>query len=443
MNYRNVLPGGRRAQLFSALEPHFDRLFDFLFQLHGDEEAAVDTLQAVLRHATRKFPHERYERYLALWIFRLAVEIASKRYANFVSERADPKTVPFYFLSLEEKLALLLRDRLKFEFKEIAAMMQIPEGRVGRLLAYAREKTGERIIGSDWREKLKDSSDCNLLNMTERVSWNQVYGTEKQNRQHETPAHEAYEQQVAAAVKNVTDLTARRFVEIESSIRRSRLMPLLLEPKSFRWGELSWKTKIGMEGVALAAVGILALVVFPWIVERIDEDAIREHRYTQIFRLKGESAVSQEISADRLLASAEEENAADRDLATINTSSGDEFAEVEFPSGDFYESGAAPLAPSRQSAAIFRVIVQSSSPKDLISPIREVFQKKKVKERESSGKLMPGGVFFDGLTDVGTYPEILKEIEGLKLGKTRPFPNPGPNRSPSSQARVIVWIQQI
>ena len=442
MNYRNVLPGARRAQLFSALQPYFDQLFDFLFQIYGNEEAAIDTLQVVLRRATRKFPREKYERYLVLWIFRLAVEVTTSRYANFVGEQADPKVVPYSFLTLEEKLALLLRDRVKLGFPEIAAAMQMPEGRVGRLLAYAREKTGEKILGADWRAKLSDSPGCEFVNLTARVAWNQTYGAEKSGSEEKNSAYAAYEQQIAAAIKHVDALQARRFVEIESSIRKSRLMPLLREPKSFRWTELSWKTKVGIEGLALALVGVLALVVFPWFVERIDQDAIREGRYTQIFHFhhSGEREVHV-ISADRLLASAEEESVADRELSSIDEK--DEFAQVDFPSGDFYESGAAPLAPSRQSAAVFRVIVQSSSPRDAIPQIRSVFEKMQVKERESSGKLMPGGVFFDGITDVGSYPSILKDIEDLKVGKTWHYSNVSQHRNPNERARLIVWVQQI
>ncbi len=442
MNYRHVLPGARRALLFGVLQPYFDQIFDFLFQIYGNEEAAIDTLQVILRRATRKFPHERYERYLALWIFRLTVEVTTSRYANFVGEQANPKSVPFSFLTLEEKLAFLLRDRVKLGFPEIAAAMQMPEGKVGRLLAYAREKAGERIVGSEWRAKLNDSPGCEFVNLTARVAWNQTYGTDEARPAGASAAYAAYEQQIAAAVKQVEALQARRFVEIESSIRKARLLPLLREPKSFRWAGLSWKAKVGFEGLALALVGVLALVVFPWFVERIDQDAIREGRYTQIFHFhnSGETEIHV-ISADRLLASAEEESVADRELSSLDEK--DEFAQVDFPSGDFYETGAAPLAPSRQSAAVFRVIVQSSSPRDAIPQIRGVFEKMQVKERDSSGKLMPGGVFFDGITDVGSYPSILKDIEDLKVGKTWHYSNVTQHRNPNERARLIVWVQQI
>lgn len=441
MNYRNVLPGKTRTQLFSVLQPHLDQIFDFLFQVCGDEQFSIDLLQSVLRKATHRFPKEKYDRYLSLWIFRLVVEAVVNRYRGFVNEQEDVSKIPYSYLLLEEKLVLLLRDRARLTESDIASVMQIPAGRVGRLLAYAREKVGERIIGFDWRTKLSASPACGLVNLTARVEWNRCFATERASVAGESPACVAYERQVQAAVREIKALRARQFVEIENSILTSRLLPLLREPRSFRWTGLSWQAKLGLEGLALGIVGVLALMVFPWVVERVDRDAFREGRYTQVFRWNQKSTLGHyEISADRLLASAEEEIPADNDEVSM-LGKGDEFAAVEFPSGDSYETGAAPLAPSRQNSAVFRLIVQSSSPRDLIPQVRSVFENKKVKERDSSGKLMPGGVYFDGLTDVGTYPEILEGIQ--KLGKTKTYANPGHRRNPAERARVIVWIQQI
>jgi hypothetical protein len=87
------------------------------------------------------------------------------------------------------------------------------------------------------------------------------------------------------------------------------------------------------------------------------------------------------------------------------------------------------------------MIVQSPSPRDLIPQVRKLFMSRNVKERESSGRAMPGGVYFDGITTIGSYPEILREIE--KLGNTKTYSNQGQKRNPTERARVIVWVQQI
>ena len=119
----------------------------------------------------------------------------------------------------------------------------------------------------------------------------------------------------------------------------------------------------------------------------------------------------------------------------------DEFADVEFPSGDGAEMATAPLAPSHQNAAIYRLIVQSPAPQELIPHVKSVFAEKQVREREFSGRVMPGGVYFDGITSVATYPEILREMQ--KLGQTKTYSNGSARRPATERARVIVWVQQI
>ena len=118
----------------------------------------------------------------------------------------------------------------------------------------------------------------------------------------------------------------------------------------------------------------------------------------------------------------------------------DEFADMEFPSGDGAEYGTAPLAPSRQSATVYRLIVQSPAPQELIPHVRTLFAEKQVRERESSGRVMPGGVYFDGVTSVGAYPQILQAMQ--KLGQTKTYSSGGA-KNPNERARVIVWVQQI
>ena len=54
---------------------------------------------------------------------------------------------------------------------------------------------------------------------------------------------------------------------------------------------------------------------------------------------------------------------------------------------------------------------------------------------------MPGGVYFDGLTSVGAYPQLLQEIQ--KMGTTKTYSNPEQTKNPAEKARLIVWVQQI
>jgi hypothetical protein len=162
-----------------------------------------------------------------------------------------------------------------------------------------------------------------------------------------------------------------------------------------------------------------------------------EGRFAQVLEVESQAQAPdlRGITTDRLLAAAEGES----ELAAPPEK--DEFADVEFPSGDGYEAGSAPLAPSRQSAAVYRLIVQSPSPQDLIPHVRSLFTQGNVRERENSGRTMPGGVYFDGITSVGAYPQLLNEIR--TLGQTKTYSNPNASRNPNERARVIVWVQQI
>ena len=101
------------------------------------------------------------------------------------------------------------------------------------------------------------------------------------------------------------------------------------------------------------------------------------------------------------------------------------------------------MAPSREKAAGYRLIVRSPAPADLIPQVRSLFAAKKVRERELSGQKMPGGVFFDGVTTVGTYPQILQAVDKLGVGDAKAYSVPGASKNPGERARVIVWVQQI
>lgn len=416
-----------RSALLQRLEGELDGIYDLIFQMFGDEIHAISVLENVLRRATALSRRERYERYLRLWAFGVAVDGIRRSYSRFLAEGTEGQVVPFENLSMEEKLVLFLHDRTELSYEEIAAVTQIPLGRVGRCLTYAREKVATQSLGLHWQQE--DS-----LPLRERLVWNTTLGEGSTEA-----APESYLVAIKKAQSLVAEIPNRRFAEIQSSIRQQKLLPLLGGGERVRWADLSWRTKLGLEASGLAVVGLFAVMVLPWALSRVNTTAFVEGRFADVFQAEQSTTTAQgEISADRLLA------AADVSVEEV-TPEDDEFANVDFPSGDTAESGTAPMAPSRQGATVYRLIVQSPSPAELIPHVRSVFVERQVRERESSGRAMPGGVYFDGVTSVRNYPQILEAMQ--KLGQTKTYSNGAPrnpaSRDPSERARVIVWVQQI
>jgi hypothetical protein len=402
------------------LEGELDSLYDFIFHIFGDEAASIAVLQKVLRKAMRRSKYERYERYLKLWAFRIAVESIRRAYPKFLAERLQGQEIPLEYLSLEEKLAVFLQDRCAMNGEEMASVLQAQTGRVGHTLTQAREQIAREEFAAEWVDT--------EYTLRSRLTLNRTLEGEPSS----------YLTALCQARDFVQGLPARRFSEIETTIRNTQLLPLLGRSDLVRWQDLSWQYKLGLEGAMLGVVGLLAVVVIPWAISRVNADAFLAGRYAEVFEVESQAVRSsemEEITTERLLASAEAYE------AEIEAQANDEFANMEFPSGDAYEAGSAPLAPSRQAAAVYRLFVQSPAPRELIPHVRNLFAEKKVRERESSGRIMPGGVYFDGVTNLGTYPQILQEIK--KLGQTKTYSHPGASRNPKERARVIVWVQQI
>lgn len=415
-----------RQALLNRLEGELDGIYDLIHQVFSDESVSLEVLQSTLRKAMRRSSKESYEKYLRLWIFRLTVESIQRRYPRFLSERLENQSVSYEYLSLEEKLTLFLHDRTNLEYEQIAAVMQIPVGRVGRSLTYAREKVAKESLALTWA-----GEEGTLL---QRVALNRSFDHEGSVRA-ESPQ---YIDMVAKIRDQVAELPGKRFSEIERTVRVNQLLPILGRSDVAGWTELPWQYKLGLEASVLGLVGLLAVIVMPWAFSKINAAAMVEGRFAEVFQVN-QTAMSapdlEEVTADRLLASVEPgENEPAQEA--------DEFANTEFPSGDAYESGAAPAAPSKQQAAVYRLIVQSPSPKELIPYVRTLFAQQEVKEKNSSGRVMPGGVYFDGITTVANYPQILAEMQ--KTGLTfKTYSNPTNKNHPNERARVIVWVQQI
>ncbi|MGZ3711064.1 MAG: hypothetical protein ACXVBE_04875, partial [Bdellovibrionota bacterium] len=297
--------GGRvqknREALLLRLEGELDSIYDFIYQVFAEEETAVKVLKNTLRTAIRRGKHEQYERYLRLWAFRIAVENIRPAYARFLSERLPGQKIPLDCLPLEEKLALFLHDRAGLNGEEIAGVLQVQIGKVGRLLTYAREKAARELLSITWPAH-------EIMALRERVALNQVLdlGAEK-----ETP--KTYFSVMRQVQQMVRALPAHRFAEIESSIRSQQLMPILGRSAGVRWQDLSWQYKLGLEASFLGFVGLFAVVVLPWALSRVNVNAFVEGRFAQVLEVDSQAQNGPDlrgITTDRLLASTEGEGEA-------------------------------------------------------------------------------------------------------------------------------------
>ena len=417
-------------------------MYDLICHVYPLEEQSLEALQSVLRKASRRYSKDKYQRYLNLWMLRLAVESITKKHKRFQSERdGTPSKDIMDILSLEERLVVLLRDRRKLNMQEIASVMRIPVGRAGRSLTYAREKIARQLLNIDWYRGATtgQGEELGLSSLISRVEMNLLIGEEKSKRSF-TPYQQEYIQSISHSSQFVENLKGKKFGEIENAIRLTKIMPIFSRPASYKWQDLSWQYKLAVEAAGLGLVGLLAVVALPWAFSHVNKSAFYDGRFGDLFTnqaLEMKEAAQTEISTDRLLASSDSSKDVE---ANAKENIQDEFADVDFPSGDA-ETGAAPIAPSRQNAAVYRLIVQSTSPADLMTPVKNLFSGSNVKEREMSGRVMPGGVYFDGITSEASYEKIREEIK--KLGTTKVYSTATAHRAPEEKARLIVWIQQI
>jgi DNA-directed RNA polymerase specialized sigma24 family protein len=411
----------RRNALAALSEQHLDELYDLIYQVFGQQDYSVALLEKAFRTARKRYRFDRLERYARLWILRITVECIQKSYNHFLSEQVHNYTPTLSPLSLEEKLCILLHDRLELSLTEIGALLQLQPGRVGRSIVYGREK---------WANALNISTQTDLP-LTERIKLHTTFA----------PCDSEYKQVIQQPRALLQNLPKHTLQEVNKVVPLAELLALLAAPKQLRWRDLSWKSKLTVETIGFALVGAIVVLALPWVISRINVTAIFEGRLADIIQVHTEVAKEPEvetITADRLIAS-KDLNETESNLPEMK----DEFSGIEFPSGDAYEAGSAPLAPSRQNAAVYRLIVQSASPKEMIPVMRQLFATKKIRERESSGRAMPGGVYFDALTTQGDYQHLLKAVQGLKqVGKTRTYGNTG-SQNPNERARVIIWVQQI
>jgi DNA-directed RNA polymerase specialized sigma24 family protein len=406
----------RQKEFLAFWERQLPDLYDFVYQIFRDEETTLKILQRTYHRASFRFSRDSYDKYLQLWLLQIAVKKIQNEYKRFLTEQPEGYRPQFSALSLSERLVLLLSDRLALSTSEIASVMQSRPSRASMTLVYAREKLAQYdgfSEGLRFAARLKTNENLDGF-----------------------PTH--YAQCMRLVRRRVAELPKQPAPLAEYADAETKLMRFIEEVSKIHWSDLSWKYKLALETVGLAVVGLLAIVILPWMSSRINYNAILDGRFADALTVVHEESPEitwQEVTAERLLASAD---AAEHE--TKMAAPKDEFANMEFPSDDV-EAGAAPLAPSRQNASVYRLILQSPSPTDMASQMRTIFSEEQVKERELSGSVMPGGVYFDGVTTEAAYSKIREAV--VKLGSTATYANQYQKRRPDERARVIVWIQQI
>lgn len=426
----------RRSALAAITKQHLDQIYDLILQVYGDPETGLNVLQSIISTARRRYRFDRLEKYAQLWILRITVEKIQARYRRFLSEQESDYHPPLAPLSLEEQLCVLLHDRFGLNQKEMSAVLQLHAGRVARSLCYGHEKLASSLNYA-YPNDLK-------LPLSERSKMQFALSGQNQEMPDSLSAYAECMRKVQLDIQN---LPAHGVSEFESKVPLSELVQMFTQKPN--WQSLSWKSKLAIESLGFVMVGAIAVIALPWLFSLVNTTAIWEGRFADMIRWEKQLGAPEQslptkqeiISADRLIASKDSVESIAPPAAEV----ADDFSDYDFPSGDSVDFGSAPVAPSRQNANVYRLIVQSANPREMIPMMKEVFANRKVTERERSGNAMPGGVFFDGITTMKDYPTLLEDVRNLKqMGKTQSYGNANwQNRNPNERARVIIWVQQI
>ena len=175
-----VLDRARRGdqEAFAALIRHYDPgLRALAYRLLGDADRMDDALQEAYVKAFRALPRFRGDAKLGTWLYRIAYNACldelerSRRVVQLPLEEiaeAGPRTEPGEVvprrvdlvearaaLPAEDRAAVLLVDAQGFDYREAAAVLEIPEGTVGsrlnRARAALRRALGDAPEGADER----------------------------------------------------------------------------------------------------------------------------------------------------------------------------------------------------------------------------------------------------------------------------------------------------
>ena len=414
-------------------ELHREELHDFLVQLVGKEETAADLLKKVYRLARERFASEHYQKFARIWLLRITLQAVEAQMADWRRQRTEGLELPLRFLSLEEAKILLLRERMGLTKSEIAMALEVTEGSVHQRLMDARERAARHLLHWHSRNPCWFGARGNYQSLKYRIMVNRVVDGE-------APPSAVSGDEVLLYRRGLEEVRAyfqalvRHPVPALEYERSAAKTAKKSEATRFSWRGLPWHYKLAFECSSFAVVGALAVFVLPTFLAYYgssDGDSKKLPSQQSILRPLTAGA-SVELNRGPAFHSAN-----DPSYQPVE----DEFAYADFPSGDNHLEGSAPLAPSRKGGAIYRLIVHSENPRELIPRIKNLFTQKKVTERDRSGSIMPGGIYFDAITTEDDYTKILSELSAV--APTKPYQNQKRKGRGDERARVIIWVQQI
>ena len=402
-------------------------LYDFVFQILGEEESTAEVIEHVCKVARKRAKRNKFDQYARIWFFQIVTSELQSRFEKWGRDFEDLSHLPLTKLTIEERFVLMLRDRVELSRNEISCVLQLSEGAVEMRLMSAREKLAKRILNWPSCNPFSFASQGNNHSLKVRLAAQRYTDGELKV----LPAGEevrVYSEGMQTVRKFVSSLDAPEMGESVAMLTKN---PFQVHTS---WRPLPWHYKFVLESFAFALVGTLAVFVMPSVLAYYNGDEA-EMRRAQAVLPMSDDFVSPLPQPVRALASI------NADTAKALLERNNEFAGMDFPSGHYYRRGSAPLAPSRKKSSIYRLIVQSENPRDMVPKIKSLFRDSKVVERARSGRRMPGGVYFDGVTTEANYRKIRSEIS--RMGPTATYLNQKRKRKLHEPARVIIWVQQI
>lgn len=425
----------QRLSLGELFEFYREEIFDLLLQLSHDQELARELLLKVYRSAKDRFPYEHYQKFARLWLLQIAVEHVREHFRPFQRRAGEKPAALLSVLEFSEAAALLLRERGNLARGEIAAVLRITEGGVDQRLMHSREKLAQLL--ERWPAptpfSFRGFAGKGALRTRIRIHEALEGAGAAMPEGEETQIYLRGIEKARAAIVALPLLAAPEF-EISKSIVKPSLERIR---EGVQWSRLPWHAKLSLEFVAFAVVGAVAVFILPAFLSYF-EDPVGQARRMQA----AVPVVKATTNSMPLMDSGGRSPAS----ASITRQPGaameaDEFAYMDFPEGENYLEGSAPLAPSRKGGPIYRLIVQSENPKEMIPKIKSLFIASNAMERDHSGSSMPGGVYFDAVTTEADYSKILNSLTAI--APTKLYQNQKNRGRAQDRARVIIWVQQI
>ena len=337
-----------------------------------------------------------------------------------LSAHFSPSSPFFYKLLPREFMLLILRDRFLLPKEEIEAILSCTAGSLGLQLMHVREKFFRVLF----------SKQALSAPLTERIKCNQVLDEcavipfSKKQGSFDGCSSSPYYSCLQKARTHCQWLKVHPLKKEEFH----QLFVLSSKEKNLKLRKKSYK-EIYPRGYRLLWEGLSLSILVSFIVIFL---AIRSKP-----NITKESGGFTSLSTKNL--KQESPN------ATFNVSFKEKDRELvpeEFPLGPSYHKGTADKAPSLQRKTIYRLIMQSENPKEMVPYIKSIFQEAKVKEADRSGNAMPGGIYFDGFTQAKNYSRIYTSLN--RIAPTNAYLNKNKKQiRANDKARVIIWVQQI